>query len=74
MKRQGVRSGTPEVFVVVSAEGCPERAVLVGPSEHAEFDDAGLRLAVDGHYYPAGKDGKPVRAGFYMRVSFFDLS
>jgi hypothetical protein len=74
MKRQGVRSGTPEVFVVVSAEGCPERAVLVGPSEHAEFDDAGLRIAVDGRYYPAAKDGEPVRAGFYMRVSFFDLS
>lgn len=74
MKRQGVRSGTPEVFVVVSAEGCPEQAVLVGPSEHEEFDDAGLRLAVDSHYYPAAKDGKAVRAGFYMRVSFFDLS
>jgi hypothetical protein len=73
MTRRGIRSGTPEVFVIVSAAGCPERAVLVGPSEHEEFDDAALRLAVDGRYYPAAKDGKAVRAGFYMRLSFFDL-
>jgi hypothetical protein len=73
MKRKGIKSGTPEVFVIVSAEGCPERAVLVGPAEHEEFDDAGVRLAVDGRYYPAQKDGKPVRGGFYMRLSFFNL-
>jgi hypothetical protein len=59
------------VFVVVSAEGCPERAVLVGPAEHEEFDDAGLRLAVDGRYFPAEKNGKAVRAGFYMRLNFY---
>jgi hypothetical protein len=71
MKRQGIKSGTPEVFVLVNAQGCPERAVLVGPAEHEEFDDAGLRLAVDGRYLPADKAGKPVRGGFYMRMSFF---
>ena len=73
MKRKGIKSGTPEVFVVVDAEGCPESAVLVGPAEYAEFDDAGLRLAVDGRYFPAQKDGKAVRGGFYMRLSFFNL-
>jgi hypothetical protein len=73
MKRKGIQSGTPEVFVLVSAEGCPESAVLVGPSEHEEFDDAGLRLAVDGRYLPAEKDGKPVRAGFYLRLNFYNL-
>jgi hypothetical protein len=73
MKRKGIKSGTPEVFVVVDARGCPESAVLVGPAENPEFDDAGLRLAVDGRYFPAQKDGKAVRAGFYMRLSFFDL-
>jgi len=73
MKRKGIKSGTPEVFVVVDARGCPESAVLVGPAEHAEFDDAGLRLAVDGRYFPAQKDGKAVRGGFYLRLSFFDL-
>jgi hypothetical protein len=74
MKRRNIKSGNPEVFVVVNAEGCPERAVLVGPAEYAEFDDAGLRLAVDGRYLPAQKDGKAVRGGFYMRLNFFDLS
>ena len=73
MKRKGITSGTPEVFVVVSAAGCPERAVLVGPAEHEEFDDAGLRLAVDGRYFPAVKNGKAVRAGFYMRLSFYNF-
>lgn len=73
MKRKGIKSGTPEVFVVVNAQGCPESALLVGPAEYAEFDDAGLRLAVDGRYFPAQKDGKAVRGGFYMRLSFFDL-
>jgi hypothetical protein len=71
MKQKGIKSGNPEVFVIVSAEGCPERAVLVGPSEHEEFDEAGLKLAVAGSYLPAEKDGKPVRGGFYMRLNFF---
>jgi hypothetical protein len=72
MARQGIKSGTPEVFVIVDAKGCPERAVLVGPSEHEEFDDAGLRLAVAGRYVPAVKDGNPVRAGFFLRLNFFN--
>jgi hypothetical protein len=56
---------------VVNADGCPERAVVVGPTEHEEFDEAGLRMAVDGRYFPAEKDGKAVRAGFYLRLNFF---
>jgi hypothetical protein len=74
MKRLGVKAGNPEVFVIVNTKGCPERAVLVAPSEHEEFDDAGLQLAVAGRYLPAVKDGKPVRTGFYMRMNFFDPS
>jgi hypothetical protein len=72
MKQKGIKSGNPEVFVVVSAQGCPEHAVLVGASEHEEFDEAGLKMAVASRYLPAEKDGKAVRSGFYMRVSFFN--
>ena len=72
MKRRGIKAGSPDVFVIVDAKGCPERAVLVGPSEHEEFDEAGLKLAVAGRYLPAAKDGKPVRAGFFMRLNFFE--
>jgi hypothetical protein len=43
----------------------------VGPTEHEEFDQAGLKMAVDGRYFPAEKDGKAVRAGFYLRLNFF---
>jgi hypothetical protein len=71
LKKRGIRVGSPEVFVVVNADGCPERAVVVGPTEHEEFDEAGLRMAVDGRYFPAEKDGKAVRAGFYLRLNFF---
>lgn len=71
MLRQGIKSGTPEVFVIVDAKGCPERAVLVGPTEHEEFDDAGLKLAVAGRYVPAAKNGYPVRGGFFLRLNFF---
>ncbi len=71
MLRQGIKSGTPEVFVIVDAKGCPERAVLVGPTEHEEFDDAGLKLAVAGRYVPAARNGYPVRGGFFLRLNFF---
>ena len=72
MARQGIKSGSPQVFVIVDAKGCPERAVLVAPTAHEEFDDAGLKLAVAGRYAPAGKDGNPVRAGFFLRLDFFN--
>ena len=74
MTQHGIKSGNPEVFVIVNAQGCPERSVLVGPSEHEEFDEAGLKLAVAGRYLPAEKDGKPVRGGFYMRLNFLNTA
>ncbi len=63
LKDLGITKGVLDVFVVVDAKGCAERAVLIKPSEYPEFDEAGLDLAVDGHYLPAAKNVSAAKAG-----------
>jgi hypothetical protein len=62
LKALGINKGMLEVFVVVNAQGCAERAVLVKKAEYPEFDEAGLALAVDGHYLPAQKPGSVAKS------------
>jgi hypothetical protein len=70
LKQLGITQGTLDVFVVVSAKGCAERAVLMKPSEYPEFDQAGLDMAVEGKYLPASKEGAAMRGGMFLRIRF----
>ncbi len=67
--RQGL-TGAPLVFVIVDANGCPERALVIGASGQTEMDVSAARMAVDGVYLPAENDGKAIRSGFVFRVDF----
>jgi TonB family protein len=69
LRRQRIEGGS-WAFVIVDAKGCPERAIVVGPSTHKEFDEATLQALLDGGYFPAEKEGRPVRNGITVHIGF----
>jgi len=63
------KEGVAEISVVVDSRGCPERAVLIGTSGNPALDTGALRMAVDGYYLPAEKDGAAMRSVYSFNFS-----
>jgi TonB family protein len=67
--RAGAFGAVADLIVVVDSRGCPERALLIGPSGHAALDSGALRFVVDGYYFPAEKDGVATRGAQWIRFT-----
>ena len=68
ISKKFAEEGPVYVMVQVSAEGCPQRAVITASSGYLRLDSATLDMMLDATYAPAEQNGRPVPAMLFTKM------